>query len=595
MTDSNVRSTIDSWVKPIGWPLVLLIGAVAAVAIGAAISGLGTTAMAVGGDAPKAAKAQAAAVPKPREAGLAGAFLSGRHAEINAEGGLAVDFYNRVTELDPANIALLQNTYFLAVQSGDFDVAIPAALKAYQTSPRRGMAGVLLAMDHVKKGEYAKALPYLEKTQGQTMNSFAMPVMRAWALAPTAPAEQALAELEPLRTFQDTGNVVEAMAGMMNEFYGKKDAALVNYDTLALRIDNERFSTLRIVAEGYHRLGQDNKIKGLFDRFEKTHGTSPTIQAYAEGIPASPVKKITAVEGMAEAMFAASELLLMNDPNELRAQVATAYAQTALFLNPNMDIARRFIGSTLAARNRYDASNDVLSKLKKNAVGYYDVQMQIADNYVRQQKPKEALTALQEVIKDKPQWSEAYVAAGDIQRNKKKYGEAVVSYDNALKYSGDGPQNWAIHYSRGIAHERAKNWDAAENDFKKALELRPDDPNVLNYLGYSYLDRGVKLGEARKLIEGAYKQRPNDGYIIDSFGWALFMNGEYELAVQNLEKAVESAPSDGTINEHLGDAYWKVGRRNEARFQWNRALSFDIEEAQRVTIRTKLERGLAQQ
>ena len=118
---------------------------------------------------------------------------------------------------------------------------------------------------------------------------------------------------------------------------------------------------------------------------------------------------------------------------------------------------------------------------------------------------------------------------------------------------------------------------------------------MLNYLGYSYLDRGVKLGEARKLIEGAYKQRPNDGYIIDSFGWALFMNGEYELAVQNLEKAVESAPSDGTINEHLGDAYWKVGRRNEARFQWNRALSFDIEEAQRVTIRTKLERGLAQQ
>ncbi len=595
MTESSVRSTIDSWVKPVGWPLVLLIGAVIAVAIGAAISGLGTTALAVGGDAPKAVKVQAAAPPKPADAGLAGAFLSGRHAEINSQGGLAVDFYNRVTELDPANVALLQNTYFLAVQNGDFDTAIPAAQKAYQSSPRRGMAGVLIAMDHIKKGEYAKALTYLEKTQGQTMNSFAMPVMRAWALAPTAPAEQALAELEPLRSFQDTGNIVDAMSGLLNEFYGKKDAALVNYDTLALRIDNERFSTLRVVAEGYHRLGQDNKIKGLFDRFEKTHGTSPTIQAYAQAIPTSPVKRITAVGGMAEAMFAASELLLMNDPNELRAQVATAYAQTALFLDPNMDIARRFIGSTLAARNRYSASNEVLSKLKKNAVGYYDVQMQIADNNVRLQKPRDALVVLQEVLKDKPQWSEVHVAIGDIQRNEKKYGEAVASYDNALKFSPDGPQNWAIHYSRGIAHERAKNWDAAEADFKRALELRPDDPNVLNYLGYSYLDRGVKLGEARKLIEGAYKQRPNDGYIIDSFGWALFMNGEYDLAVQNLEKAVESAPSDGTINEHLGDAYWKVGRRNEARFQWNRALSLEIEEPQRATIRTKLERGLAQQ
>jgi Flp pilus assembly protein TadD len=299
---------------------------------------------------------------------------------------------------------------------------------------------------------------------------------------------------------------------------------------------------------------------------------------------------------MAEAMFAASEMLLMNDPNELRAQVSTAYAQTALFLNPNMDIARRFIGSTLAARGRYAESTEVLTKLKKAAVGYYDVQMQIAENYIRLEKPQDALAVLHSLLKEKPEWSEAHVAIGDIQRNEKKYGDAVSSYDNALKFaSADRPENWAIHYSRGIAHERAKNWDAAEKDFKKALELRPDDPNVLNYLGYSYLDRGVKLNEARKLIEDAYKQRPNDGYIIDSFGWALYMNGEYELAVQSLEKAVEASPSDGTINEHLGDAYWKVGRRNEARFQWNRALSLEIEEPQRVSIRTKLERGLAQQ
>ncbi len=594
MTEPQASSSITNLVKPMGWPLALFIGAAVAAAIGAAIGGLNTKALAVSGEAPKPIATTAPSPPQPKSAGLAAAFLAGRHAEVNAEPDTAVDFYNRVTELDPQNLALLQNTYFLAAQSGDFAIAVPAARKAFETTPRRGMAAVIIAMDHIKKGEYAKAMPYLEKPQGQTMNSFALPVMRAWAVAATQPVEAALEELTPLKNFQDTAVLWDVMSGMINEFYGRKDQALSHYDALAMRIEIERFSTLRQVAEGFHRLGQDEKLKGLFASFMKSHAPSPTLDAYMAAVPSMPKPKVTVVFGMAEATFGAAELLLMNDPNELRAQVATAYAQTALFLNPDMDITRRFIGSTLAARGRYAESNDVLTKLKKTAPGYLDVQMQLADNYVRMHREKDALAILQDLIKEKPQWKDAHVAVGDILRTEKKYGEAVAAYDNALKFSGDDKaENWAILYSRGIALERDKKWDAAEKDFRKALELRPDDPNVLNYLGYSYLDRGVKLPEARKLIEGAYKQRPNDGYIIDSFGWALFMNGEYDLAVQNLEKAVESTPSDGTINEHLGDAYWKVGRRNEARFQWQRALSFEMEEPQRASIRTKLERGLA--
>jgi len=590
----TLTRSINAFVKPIGWPLTLLIGAALAAAIGAAI-GAGTNAFAVGGETPKPAKAAVSTPPQPKSAGLAAAFLAGRHAEVNADSDIAVGFYNRVTELDPQNQALLQSTYFLAAQNGDFATAIPAARKAYETQPRRGMAPVILAVDHYKKGEYDKALAYLTRQSGQTMNSFAMPVMRAWVLAPAQPAEVALAELAPLKNFQDTADLVDSMGGLVNEFYGNKDAALAHYDALAARIQSQRFSTLRLVAEGYHRLGQDAKLKPLFDNFLKTHGASPTVESYSAGIAKMPVTKVTASQGMSEALFAASELLLMNDPNEVRAQVATAYAQTALYLNPDLDIARRFIGSTLSARGRYEESNTVLKGLKKSAPGYLDIQMQMADNYVRLKRPDDALSVLQDVLKTKPDWTEAHVAVGDILRTEKKYDQSIASYNNAVKFAGaDKAENWAIYYSRGIALERNKNWDAAEKDFRKALELRPDDPNVLNYLGYSYLDRGVKLDEARKLIESAYKQRPNDGYITDSFGWALYMSGEYELAVQSLEKAVEAAPSDGTINEHLGDAYWKVGRRNEARFQWQRALGLDIEEAQRATIRTKLESGLAQ-
>ncbi len=594
MTGTGIRHSIDTLVKPIGWPLVLVIAALSAAAVAAAMAaGSGKSATTAINDQPKLI---AVAAPSPNSAGLAAAFLAGRHAETNSEADIAVDFYNRVTELDPENSALLQNTYFLAAQSGDFAAAIPAARKAYETAPNRGMAAVIIALDHFKKREYDKALTYLEKTSGQTMNSFALPVMRPWAMAPVKPAEAALSELAPLKSFQDTAELVDLMGGLLNEFYGNREAALEHYTALAARIDTQRFSVLRLVAQGFRRLGQSDQIPGLLDRFLKTHGTSPTFEAYAAAIPAMPIRKLTADEGMAEALFAAAELLLMNDPNEIRAQVATAYAQSALFLNPDMDIARRFIGSTLAARGRYAESNAVLAKLKKSAPGYLDVQMQLAENLTRMEQAEEALVILRDVIKEKPDWTEAHVAVGDILRVEKKYPESIAAYTTALKMSGDGkPENWPILYSRGISLERAKNWDAAEKDFRAALTLQPENPSILNYLGYSYLDRGVKLDEARKLIESAYKQRPNDGAIIDSFGWAQFMNGEFEQAVQSLEKAVEASPADGTINEHLGDAYWKVGRRTEARFQWQRALSNDeLDDAQREIIRTKLERGLAQ-
>ena len=579
--------------KQIGWPLGLFACAVVAIGVGVGLGVVGTSATAIGSDAPK--KAQTSPAPTPKAAGLAAAFLAGRHAELSSDANTAVNFYNRVTELDPENLALLQNTYFLAAQSGDFATAVPAARKALETSPGRGMAPVIVGIDHYKKGEYDKALPYLEKTNGQSMNGFAMPMLRAWALAPVKPAETVLQELELFKTFQDTGDIYYLMSGLINEFYGRKDQAISNYEVLAANIENQRFSVLRLVAEGYHRLGKDADIKGLFDRFMTTHGVSPTLEAYATAIPAAPVKKITPTEGMAEGLFLAAELLLANDPNELRAQVSTAYAQAALYMNPDLDIARRFIGSTLSARGRMEESNAALNLLKKSAPGYLDVQMQIAENYLRMKRPLDALGILQDIVKQRPTWVDAHVATGDILRQEKKYSEAVTAYNSALKNTGaDKAETWAIYYSRGIAYDRDKKWDAAENDFKKALELHPNDPNVLNYLGYSYLDRGVKLSEGRQLIEDAYKQRPNDGYIIDSFGWALYVTGEYEQAVVTLEKAIEASPSDGTINEHLGDAYWKVGRRNEARFQWQRALSFEIEEPQRAAILKKLESGIAQ-
>jgi len=172
---------------------------------------------------------------------------------------------------------------------------------------------------------------------------------------------------------------------------------------------------------------------------------------------------------------------------------------------------------------------------------------------------------------------------------------AVEAYDRAFKLFPSGTtSSWQFFYARGIALERTKQWERADADFREALKLNPNDAGVLNYLGYSMIDRGINIAEGRAMIEKAFKLKPDDGYIIDSLGWAMFLTGDTEHAVMNLEKAVETDPADPTINEHLGDAYWKVGRRTEAFFQWRRALTLDPDGDQRAELQKKLAQGLAQ-
>ncbi len=565
---------------------------------------MGVSPAALGADAspPPAAKAPTppagpnAPPSASSKVGLAAAYLAGRHAEANGDTSKAVNFLNSARDLDPSNSRLIEDSYFLSAQMGDFAQAVPAAKRAYDANPRRGIAPVILAADAYKKKDYQTAWGYIEKIPAQSVNSFALPVLRAWGAAPIKPAETALAELTLLKNFQDTAKLVDLMGGMLNEHYGLKDAAGANYDTLAASIETERTPVLRIVVKGYHRLGKTTQAKAVLQRFEKAHGPSPMLEAMnaMNAMLAQPAAKITPQEGMAEALFASAELLLQTEPNPARMQIATAYAQTAIHVNPQLTVARAFIGSAFTARGRFEEANATLSAIPKGEPGALEARMQVASNLTQMNRSDEALSLLREILKDRPTWADAHIAIGDLFRREEKFGDAVAEYSAALKLRPAGAEeNWAIYYTRGISYERTKDWNNAEKDFKKALEIKPGEPSVLNYLGYSYLDRGVNLKEARRLIELAYTKRPDDGYIIDSLGWMLFTLGEYDKAVVHLEKAVEAAPADATINEHFGDALWKVGRRVEARYQWQRALILDVEDAQRAAITKKLEQGLA--
>ena len=208
----------------------------------------------------------------------------------------------------------------------------------------------------------------------------------------------------------------------------------------------------------------------------------------------------------------------------------------------------------------------------------------------------EAEKHLNALIKEHPDDLEAIMALGNVLRSHKKFTECVDAYSRGVAtLTQPDKSNWMLFYFRGICYERSHQWPKAEADLKKALELFPDQPHVLNYLGYSWIDQGVNLDEGMEMINKAVQQRPDDGYIVDSLGWAYYRLGNYEESVKKLERAIELKPEDPTINDHLGDAYWRVGRVLEAKFQWAHARDLKPEPEDLPKIEAKLKDGLPEE
>jgi len=228
------------------------------------------------------------------------------------------------------------------------------------------------------------------------------------------------------------------------------------------------------------------------------------------------------------------------------------------------------------------------SPLKRNA------QIQLATNLDAADRSDEAIKILKGVTAEAPKDIEAIMALGNIERGRKKFGDCATTYSLAIDaMPGVTDKNtWVTYYYRGICEERSKQWNKAEVDMRKALELQPEQPHVLNYLGYSWIDQGINLDEGMKMIKRAVDQRPDDGYIVDSLGWAYYRIGNFEDAVKHLERAIDLKPEDPTINDHLGDAYWRVGRTLEAKFQWAHARDLKPEAEELPKIEAKIANGL---
>jgi tetratricopeptide (TPR) repeat protein len=523
----------------------------------------------------------------------AGNYLAGRQAAKDRDFGAASDLLGLALRETPSDEELLQRTFLAKLSQGRIGESTELARRIVGKDTVAPLASLVLIVESVKSGSYDAALTALAQFPDRGFSGFMKPLLTAWVEAGKGRADAAFEALEPLRRQSGLRVLYELHAALIADVLGRTAEAADHYKRA---IEASPRATLRVVEGlGRHleRTGEAEKAKALYRSYMGENPDSVVLEPALARIGSGarpPLLAANASEGVSEALFDIASTMTRDNS----AQIALIYGQLAIHLRPDFDLAQMLVGGILESMDRYGEAIDVYSAIPAKSPLRWSARLRIAGNLEALKRDADAIALLRQLSQDDPSRPEAFVSLGDLYRANKEFKLSVAAYDQALKVIGPIQQrHWTILYSRGISLERSQQWERAERDFQRALELNPEQPYVLNYLGYSWVDQGLNLDKAKKMIERAVELRPNDGYIIDSLGWVLYRLRDFAGAVEKLERAVELRPQDPTINDHLGDAYWRVGRYNEARFQWHRALVLQPEPEMVSAIEAKLQRGLA--
>jgi tetratricopeptide (TPR) repeat protein len=521
-----------------------------------------------------------------------GSYLAGRHADRMRQVGLAADLYTLTLTFDPDNPELLRRTYYLSAIEGRMDEAVSLARRLVVLRPKEPLAGVTLALEDARSGNYRAAQERLEALPRNGFNNFIVPMLLAWTLAGQNKPDAAVAALKPLAERSGLKLLRDYHGALIYDRAGNMKAAAEFYAKAAPGKSASFVRIIEAIGAFHERSGRAAKAKDMYLAYQAAHPDTLLMRSPLARIAAGqrPERMIASVNaGLTEALFNLASLLHQENVHE----IALILARMAGHVGPDLPILRLLIADILDSQGRGIEAVAAYDAIQMASPLSWSARLRAASILNSLEKTEAAVSRLRALAAERPDRADPLIALGDILRHKKRFREAIGAYDEALgRVTKVQERHWSLLYARGIALERSKEWARAESDFLRALEFKPLQPYVLNYLGYSWAEQGVQLTRALKMIEEAVKLRPGDGYFVDSMGWVLYRMGKFEGAVVHLERAAELRPHDPTINDHLGDAYWRVGRLKEARFQWRRVLLLNPEPGAIAAIEKKLKYGL---
>jgi tetratricopeptide (TPR) repeat protein len=521
----------------------------------------------------------------------AGNYLAARHAGAERDAMSASAYYRAALRADSKNPVLLERTFLSVLIDGEVDEAVKLAERVVQFDKTHRVARLVLGVRALKAKQYQGARQHIAQSVRGPIADLTATLISAWTQQGTNEVKAAIDSIDRLTGPEWYTIFKDLHAGLIYDLAGNKKEAGKRLE----KVHKLDANALRAV-EAYGRwatrnLGKDEALK-VYEAFDKVLPAHPLIVEAMDEIKAGE-KLGPLVEspqaGAAEVLFGLGTSLGRQGGEDL----ALAYLQLAIYLAPRHPLAMMSLADLYESVKKPSLALRVYQRVPADSPLKRNADIQLATNLDALDRTDEGKKILERLIADRPNDLEAIMALGNILRVRKEFNECADVYGKGIA-TLKNPQrpNWLIFYFRGICHERSKQWASAEVDFKRALELSPDQAHVLNYLGYSWIDQGINLEEGMRMIRRAVEQRPDDGYIVDSLGWAHYKIHEYDEAVKQLERAVELKPEDPTINDHLGDAYWKVGRNLEATFQWAHARDLKPEPEELKKIAEKLRTGL---
>lgn len=532
-----------------------------------------------------------AGVAQAQETGaVAGAYLAARQAVFDGDHREAARYFERALRSDPDNLMLAGNAVLAWASLGNWDRAVEAANRLPRDIEGRDLANLVELVQNIRVDDFEGALDRI--AQGRGAGPLLDDLVAAWLHFGEGDMRAAVETFERVATDPPL-----AAIGQYNLALAR--AAVGDFEGADAIFSGEEFGSLPATIRGIMAHAQVLvQLDRQADALELLDGalgavSDPGLAALRDELAADPARSydfvVSAQQGVAEAFYSVAQALGTDGGTTL----PLIYARAARVLDETQVDAVLLSAELLLDEGQMELAAETYESVPPDHPQFITAEMGRSEALFEMGREDRAAEVLQALARANPDLATIHAALGDTLRRMERFEEAAEAYSDALALlDPDLPQNWFLLYARGISYEQSDRWDEAEADFRRALELNPDQPQVLNYLGYSLVEQRRSLDEALDMIERAVAGEPRSGYIVDSLGWVFYRLGRFDEAVAPMERAVELLPTDPIINDHLGDVYWMVGREREAEFQWQRALSFDPEPAEAERIRLKLEIGL---